>query len=245
MSSGEPCLFIADQPPAAGQCTAYILSSRPELDGTRVLIEFFTTSVGQAVHPSAHVAEGTKLGRNVRIGANTVITADVEIGDQTRILNNVVIDGPARIGRECFIKDGAVIGSEGYGFVEDEEGRLLHCPQLGRIVIGDRVWIGANSTIERAMLTDTIIENDVKIDDLVHIGNGSQIGPKCLVTAGAVIAYDVQIGAQSTISPNAVIRESIAIAPGVTVGQGAVVVQNLDLPGVYVGVPARLLRAKE
>jgi UDP-3-O-[3-hydroxymyristoyl] glucosamine N-acyltransferase len=178
------------------------------------------------------------------VGANSIITADVTIGNGTRILNNVVIEGPVTIGKSCVVKDGAVIGSEGYGFVEDEEGRLLHPPQFGRIVIGDRVWVGSNSTIERAMLTDTIIEDDVKLDDLVHVGSGSIVGRKSMITAGSVIAYDVAIGEGVTLSPNVAVREGVTIAARVVVGQGASVVSNLMAEGVYVGVPAKLLSKK-
>ena len=95
------------------------------------------------------------------------------------------------------------------------------------------------------MLTDTTIGDEVKIDDLVHVGSGSLIGRKCLITAGSVIAYDVQLGEAVTIAPNAVVRESVTIASGITVGQGAVVIHDLVPAGTYVGVPARLLRTKE
>jgi UDP-3-O-[3-hydroxymyristoyl] glucosamine N-acyltransferase len=241
---GTGCLFITDRPPKEGQCTAHILSPRPELDAARSMIEFFVTTSNQTIHPSAQIEEGVSLGRDVRVGANSVVTADVVIGDGTRILNNVVIDGPVTIGKSCVIKDGAVIGSEGYGFVEDEEGRLIHPPQLGRVLLGDRVWVGSNSSIERAMLTETVVEDDVKIDDLVHVGSGSVIGKKCLITAGSVLAYDVVIGEAVSLGPNVAIREGITVAAHVVVGQGASVVSDLLVEGVYVGVPARLLRKR-
>lgn len=235
-------LLISDREIPDTGCDAYIVVEKPDLDLARVLLEFFANPPIHAVHPTAVVSEDAKIGRNVMIGAHAVIGPYVEIGDSTVILNNVVINGPAQIGKQCVIKDGAVIGSEGYGFIEDEDGTPFHAPQLGRILIGDRVWVGSNSTIERAMVDDTVIRNDVKIDDLVHIGNGSIVGEKSMLTAGAVIAYDVVIGQKVTVAPNAVIRESVNIADDVTIGQGAVVVRDIETGGVYAGNPATLLR---
>ena len=238
----DPALLLiahGSVPPETG--TSYIVSENPDLDLAYVLLEFFTGSTAHTIHQTAQISENAVIGRNVMVGANSVIGDDVEIGDDTRILNNVVIHGPAQIGEDCVIKDGAVIGSEGYRFVKDEQDRLVHPPQLGRILIGDRVWVGANSTIERAMINDTIIEDDAKIDDLVHLGNGSRVGRKSLLTAGCTVAFDVVIGEEVTVAPNATIRHSVTIASHITVGQGAVVVNDLTSSGVYVGVPAKRL----
>lgn len=240
--ANEQILFLGDARAVESTYAGYINSKRPEVDLAHVLLEFFASAPVNEVHPTSLISTEAEIGRNVMIGANTVIGPDVGIGDNTKILNNVIINGPTKVGKYCVVKDGAVIGSEGYGFVEDEEGRPVHAPHFGRILIGDRVWIGSNGTIERAMIEDTIIEDDVKIDDLVHIGNGSRIGKKSMLTAGAVIAFDVVIGQKVTIAPNAVIRDSVTIADNVTVGQGAVVVKNLEESAVYVGVPAKLLK---
>jgi UDP-3-O-[3-hydroxymyristoyl] glucosamine N-acyltransferase len=169
----------------------------------------------------------------------------VEIGDDAWLMSNIVMHGPATIGKRAIVKDGAVIGSEGYGFVEDDTGRLIHAPQLGRVVIGNHVWIGSNSTIEKGMFEDTVIEDDVKIDDLVHVGRGSIIGKKSLITAGCVLAFHVEIGEGVRLGTNVSVRESSRIASGVIVGQGASVVNDLTDPGVYVGVPARRLAQNE
>jgi UDP-3-O-[3-hydroxymyristoyl] glucosamine N-acyltransferase len=239
----DKLLLITDGSVVEEGFAAVIRSASPELDLARVLLEFFASMPAHTVHPTAVVSEHAMIGRNVGIGAHSVIGDGVEIGDNTRIENNVVIHGPARIGESCVIKDGAVIGSEGYGFVADEDGKLFHAPQLGLIRIGDRVWIGANSTVERAMIKETTIEDDAKIDDLVHIGNGSTIGPRSRLTAGTVISFDVWLGADVQVAPSATVRHSVTVADGIVIGQGAVVVTDLPEPGgVYVGVPARLLR---
>jgi UDP-3-O-[3-hydroxymyristoyl] glucosamine N-acyltransferase len=241
----EPWLLItaeANPLPAPG---SYVVTPYPDRDQALVIREFFASPTPVAVHPTACVAPDAVLGRNVRVGAHSVIDSGVEIGDFVWIMNNVVIHGPAKIGKGTVIKDGAVIGSEGYGFVEDENGQLFHPPQLGRVLIGENVWVGANSTIERAMILDTVIQDSVKIDDLVHIGNGSCIGRKSMITAGCVIAYDVRIGEDVTLAPNVSVRESCCIASGVLVGQGGVVIQDISKPGTYVGVPAEKLETSK
>jgi UDP-3-O-[3-hydroxymyristoyl] glucosamine N-acyltransferase len=216
-----------------------IASDNPERDVARTLLEFFATPVDQGIDHAARVADGARIGRNVRIGPNAMIDPDVEIGDGSWIMANVVVRGPARIGRHSVIKDGAVVGSEAYGFVEDERGHLIHAPQLGRVLIGDHAWIGANTTIERGMLEDTVIDDEAKIDDLVHVGRGCVIGRRSLITAGCVLAYDVRIGNDVRLAPNVSVRERLNIADGVVVGQGAVVVESIVVAGTFVGVPAR------
>jgi UDP-3-O-[3-hydroxymyristoyl] glucosamine N-acyltransferase len=221
---------------------SYIISENPLLDIALILKEFFSTPTEDGLHTTAQIGQDVILGRNIRIGANTVIDSNVEISDNVWIMDNVSIHGPVKIGKSSVIKSGSVIGSEGYSFLDDGHGNFIHPPQLGRILIGNNVWIGSNATIERAMLEDTVIENGVKIDDLVHIGKGSHIGKNCMITAGCVIAYNVHLGDGVVLGTNATIRESLIIVSDVIVGQGAVVIKNIDKKGIYVGVPAKFLK---
>ncbi len=238
----DDILVISKAPFDQLKCGGYIISENPDLDLAYLLREFFTVSSISEVHETAIIAENAKIGRNVMIGANSVIGDDVVIGDNTKILNNVVINGPAEVGKFCIIKDGSIIGSEGWAFINDEDGIPLHVPQVGRILIKDRVWIGSNATIERAMIDETIISENVKIDDLVHVGGGSIVGEKAQLTAGVVVAYYVNIGLCTVIAPNVVIREHVNIGDNVLVGQGAVVISDLEGGNVYVGNPARFLK---
>lgn len=240
--SEKPILYFSlvnDIPPYV---KSHIISENPLYDVALILKEFFSSPVDEGIHKTAQIGLDVIIGRNVRIGANTVIDSNVEISDNVWIMNNVTIRGPVKIGKSSVIKSGAVIGSEGYSFVDDGHGNCIHPPQLGRILIGNNVWIGSNTTIERAMLEETIIEDGVKIDDLVHIGKDSHIGKNCMITAGCVIAYNVNLGEEVILGPNASVRESITIISGVIVGQGSVVVKNIDKKGVYAGVPAKFLK---
>jgi len=235
-------LLLAENPPAGECCSAYLLTPRPELSLGYVLREFFASKSVHTIHATAVISEEATIGRNVKIGPHAVIGADVVIGDNTIIMSNVVINGPVTVGKNCVIKDGAVIGSEGWGFVGDDDGVPFHPPQLGKVVIEDNVWLGSNSTIERAMIAETHISSNVKIDDLVHVGGAVHIGRRCMITAGSVIAYNVIMGDDVTVSPQSVIRENLKIGARVMIGQGTVVITDLTSPGVYVGNPARFLK---
>ena len=232
-------LLIARNPIPGFPSTGFIQSDAPELDLAFVLREFFASQPVNEIHPTAIISPGARIGRNVLIGAHSIIGPDVTVGDNTKILGHVTINGFVTIGKLCVLKDGAVIGSEGWGFIKDEDGVPFHPPQLGHILIGDRVWIGSNTTVERAMVEDTVIDDDAKIDDLVHIGGGSHIGLKCEVTAGVVISSNVILGMNVRIAPNAVVREDLCVGENVLIGQGAVVVKSLARGEVYVGNPAR------
>lgn len=240
---GEKVLLLTEKPPAEGECGAYLLTPRPELALGYVLREFFASRAAHTIHASAVISEESTIGRNVHVGPHSVIGADVAIGDNTIIMSNVVINGPVSVGKNCVIKDGAVIGSEGWGFIGDDDGVPFHPPQLGKIVLQDNVWIGSNSTVERAMVAETHISSNVKIDDLVHVGGAARIGKRCMLTAGSVIAYHVVMGDDVILSPQTVIRENIIIGDRVMIGQGAVVLKDLPNSGVYVGNPARLLKS--
>lgn len=219
-----------------------IVTSNPQLAFVQLINEFFTDRDLPNIHPTAVVSDEAKLGQGVTIGPYSVIGSGVVIGDETEIMSGVVIAGTVKIGRHCFIKDRATIGSEGYSFVKDNHGKPIHFPQFGRILIGNQVWIGSNSTIERGAFEDTVIGDNIKIDDLVHIGNGSKIKHNTMLTAGVILSENVRIGKECWLMPNASIRNSITIVDRVTIGLGSVVVSNISKSGIYVGNPASALK---
>jgi UDP-3-O-[3-hydroxymyristoyl] glucosamine N-acyltransferase len=240
--SEKPTLYFSKSSDVPPYVKSYVVSANPIYDIALILKDFFSTPTEDGIHKTAQIGTDVAVGRNVRVGANSVIDSDVEISDNVWIMDLVSIHGPVKIGKFSVIKSGSVIGSEGYSFLDDGRGNFFHPPQLGRIIIGNNVWIGSNSTIERGMLEDTIIEDGVKIDDLVHIGKGSHIGKNCMITAGCVIAYNVTLGSGVTLGPNVTVRELLKITNDVIVGQGAAVIKNIDKKGVYAGVPAKFLK---
>merc|ERR1711916_329480 len=166
------------------------------------------------------------LGVNISIGDNSYIGKNVVIGNNSYIGNNVTIKGNVSVGRDCYIKDGAIIGSEGFDFIESENG-LVHVPQVGKIEIGNNVWVGSNSVIERASLDKTLIENNAKL------------------AAGVVVGENSVVGEKSFIGMNVSIKEDIIIEDEVIVGSGASVVANLEKSSTYVGVPAKKIQKRE
>jgi UDP-3-O-[3-hydroxymyristoyl] glucosamine N-acyltransferase len=220
---------------------SYVVSPEPRLDFVRVLCHFFVKRPVPQVHPTAIVERGAVLGRDVLIGAHTYIGPEVQVGNNTMIFNNVVVTGRVEIGARCVIKSNATIGSEGFSFVTASR-HLDHFPQIGRIVIGRNVWIGANTTIERAALDATTIGDDVRIDDLVQIGHNVSVGRAAQITAGAIICGRARIGPRVWIAPNACVDSAVAVGRGAFVGLGAVVLKDVKPSTVVAGSPARFLK---
>ena len=241
---GDKILVISERPITGLAGVSQIVSPHAELDIALTIREFFSIAPVNEVDPSAHIAGEAKIGRNVMVGPFSVIGPNVEIGDNTQIFSHVIINGPARIGRWCTLKDGAVIGSEGWGFIIDEEGGTMHPPHLGRIAVEDHVWIGSNSTVERPLSDATIIAANAKIDDLVHIGADAYVGENCEILAGSIISRNVRLERNVRIAPRVVVREDRHIGEGALIGLGSVVVKDLEAGGIYVGNPARFLRVR-
>lgn len=222
---------------------AHIISENPRLDFIKVVREFFSYQVSKnGVHKSAVIEEGASVGSNVSVGANCFIGSNVVIGEGTRIHHNVTIVGKVTIGKECIIKSGAVIGEEGFGFEYDENNEPLHFPHIGEIVLGDRVFIGSNSTIERATIDKTIVSNNVKIDDLVQIGHNCFVGDNTMVMAGSILCGGVTIGKNCWIAPNVSIKQKLNIGDNAYVGLGSVVIRDVSASVTVAGVPAKELK---
>lgn len=225
----------------ASEGITVIISNSPQKDFYLVINEFFTKRESHFVDPTAVIKQGAKIGVNVNIGRNTLIDAEVKIGNNTYIGSNVVLSGNVVLGNDCVIKDGAVIGADGYAFIWDDDGKVIYMPQFGAIEISDEVWIGANATVERPFFGATKIGRNVKVDDLVHLGQSVKIGNGSRITAGVVLADNVSIGNDCFLGINCAVREGIFIGDGTVVGMGGAVISNLPGRCTYAGVPARAL----
>jgi len=239
----EMLVILWDQCPARPNC-AYVLSTQPRLDFVRVLNEFLVYREKPGIHPTAIVEKGAVVGKDALIGAHSYIGPKVRIGDNCRIYQNVSILGDVTIGPCCVVKSSAVIGSEGFSFVTGGRG-LEHFPQTGRIVIGANVWIGSGSTIERAAINATTIEDEVKIDDLVQIGHNTTIGRQSQITAGVVVCGRSHVGRGVWIAPNATINNGVRVGDDAYVGLGAVVLKDVEPGTVVVGNPAKFLKQRK
>lgn len=235
----RPALCICDEATAARAEVPVLASPRPRLDFIRVLHEFYAPQRPTGVHPTALIAAGARLGRDVAVGAYARVGPEVTLGDECVIGSGVNLEGEISLGRKCIIKANSALGGQGFGFEYDDDGTPLHFPHIGRIVIGDEVWIGACSTVERAALGRTEIAAGVKVDDLVQVGHNTSIGENTLIMANVVLCGGARIGASCWIAPNSVIKQKVTVGDRVTVGLGAVVLRDVPDGATVAGVPAR------
>jgi UDP-3-O-[3-hydroxymyristoyl] glucosamine N-acyltransferase len=186
------------------------------------------------IGPAAIIESGAKIGERVVIGAGSVIGADSTIGADTRIAMRVSIDARAAIGRRCIIHSGAVIGADGFGFALDA-GRWVKVPQIGSVEIGDDVEVGANTTIDRGTIENTVVADGVKLDNLVQIAHNVRIGEHTVMAAMSGAAGSTRIGRRCMIGGGAVLINHIEICDDVVLLFRSVVTKSIAKPGVYSG----------
>lgn len=219
-----------------------ISSKNPRLDFQRVVMEFFTEDEFKVgIHKTAIIEKNSIIGKDVHIGSNCYIGNNVKIGDKTKILSNSCIYGKTEIGSNSVILSNTTIGSEGFGFSFIGEG-FFYFPHLGSIIIGENVWIGSNCTIEKSQIDQTVIEDHVKIDALVHICHNTIIKKSTQITAGSIICGRAKIGKGCWIAPNSVIDAGCEIGDNCFVGTSSLVRSNFPKNSVIVGSPAKFLR---
>ncbi|MCS6786966.1 MAG: UDP-3-O-(3-hydroxymyristoyl)glucosamine N-acyltransferase [Thiobacillaceae bacterium] len=228
-----------------------LLSERPLVAFARALSLLHPESPPPpGVHPTAVVDATAELGEDVSIGAGSVIGAHVRIGARTRIGAQCVLERGARIGTDCWLHarvtvchdcvigdrvilhPGCVIGADGFGNAWDDS-RWVKIPQIGRVVIGNDVEIGANTTVDRGALDDTVIEDGVRIDNLVQIAHNCVVGAHTAIAGCAGIAGSTRIGRQCLIGGAAMILGHIDIGDRVTVSAASFIGKSLSRPGVY------------
>ena len=187
-----------------------------------------TTSVG----PFVHIAAGARIGERCIIGAHVDIGRDSEIGDDTRIYPRVVIYHECVIGRRVILHSGVVIGADGFGLAPDE-GRWVKIPQVGRALIGDDCEIGANSTVDRGALDDTVLEQGVKLDNLVQIAHNVRVGAHTAMAACSGIAGSARIGAHCTIGGNSGVIGHVTVCDHAHISAFTMVTKSITQPGQY------------
>lgn len=191
------------------------------------------------------IGEHTTIGDRVCIGAGACIGSDVKIGSDCEIHSRVTIYHGTHIGSHVVIHAGAVLGSDGFGYVRDREsGRYQQMPQIGHLIVGDYVDIGANVTIDRGGLEDTVIGSGTKLDNLVHVGHNVQIGENVVIAAQTGISGSSTIGAGAIIGGQVGIGEHATLNEGTILGGQSGVLSNKVFRenGPCFGTPARPLR---
>ncbi len=195
------------------------------------------------IDPEAFIGAGTHVdaGATIRAGAivhpSVSVGRDADVGEGSEIFPNVVIYPGTRIGSRVRVHSGTVLGSDGFGYMRDEQGEYQKIPQVGGLEIGDEVEIGANCSIDRATLGITRIAAGTKIDNLVQIGHNSDIGKNCCIIAQVGISGSVTIGESCVLAGQAGIRDHVKLESGAIVGAQAGVPHDLG-PGEWLGSPA-------
>ena len=193
------------------------------------------TTQPAGVHPSATVSPGAKLGARASIGAGCFVGEHVSIGEDSCLYPGVVVYAGCRIGARAIIHAGAVIGADGFGIARDA-GRWVKIPQIGAVVIGDDVEIGANTTIDRGTMDDTVIGDGVKLDNQIQIGHNCRVGAHTAMAGCVAIAGSADIGSQCTIGAGALILGHLSICDQVNVSADTVISRSIRKPGTYTGM---------
>jgi UDP-3-O-[3-hydroxymyristoyl] glucosamine N-acyltransferase len=188
-----------------------------------------------SVGPGASIGRDAKIGEQVQIGAGVVIGEGVEIGAASRIHPNVTIYPGCRIGQRAIVHAGAVIGADGFGFAQEQDKSWVKIPQNGRVIIGDDVEIGANTTIDRGALEDTLIGDGVKLDNQIQVGHNVHIGAHSAMAGCVGIAGSARIGRRCTVGGGTVILGHLTICDDVQVSAGTLVAKSILKPGNYTG----------
>ncbi len=248
---GSPAAAIIAGDFATAASKPILISSHPRLTFARAAKLLRDPEQNHAIHPSAIVPNSATIGKNASIGPRAVIGERVRIGEDavigpgsiigndavigshTRIDANVTIYPHTTVGDRVVVQAGAVLGSEGFGYVRDSAtGRYEQSPQIGRLVIENDVEIGANSTIDRGALDETRIRQGAKIDNLVHIGHNCQIGE------------NVIIAAQTGLSGSVTIEDNVVMGGQVGIGDHARVESGVMIGGQGGILPKKVLRGK-
>lgn len=234
---------------------ARIIVDNPYLYFARTAQFFYEKNaapVESGIHASAVVDASARIGSGVHIGPCAVIEAEAAIGDGcvigagsfvgraakigagTRLFARATIHAECEIGMRGIVHSGAVIGTDGFGFANDK-GKWVKIPQTGRVVIGDDVDIGANTTIDRGALTDTVIEDGVKLDNQIQIGHNCRIGAHTAMAGCVGVAGSAKIGKYCTFGGAAMILGHLEIADNVHISSGSLVSRSIAEPGHYTG----------
>ena len=219
----------------------FIVSETPELVFMHVLKSVAILKDKQfinGIHNTAIVSPECIIGKNVSIGAYTIIDKAI-IGDNCKISNNVRIYSDVEVGNNVIVREFCSIGGDGFGFVKNKKNVIEHMPHIGKVIIEDDVHIFPFSNIDKGTLSETILRRGVKIDHYCHIGHNCEIGANTIITAKVTTCGGVSIGNDCFIGVNTIVKNNLKIGNFVTIGLGSVVTKNIPDNEIWFGVPAK------
>lgn len=219
----------------------YILTANPRLAFANVSRKFFMIEIPRGISSHAIIHPSAILGKEVTIGNFVVVHEGVEIGDDVIIGDNTVLMSKSKIHQKVIIGANCTIGGVGFGYEKEDSGNYLSIPHLGNVEIKENVEIGNNTTVDRAVLGSTIIEENVKIDNLVHIAHGVKIGSNTLLMANSCVAGSTDLGENVWVGPSSSIMNKLNIGNNATIGAGSVVFKDIVGNTTVLGNPARVI----
>ena len=234
--------LITDNPRAVFSKIALLLNPLPEVEAWisphAVIADDAVIDQTARVEACVVIQDGVSVGPGSWISPGCVIEKGASIGSDCRLFANVTIGAGCIIGNNTILHSGVVIGADGFGFVWDREA-YLKVPQLGSVVIGDNVEIGANTSIDRGAIGDTVVENGVKIDNQIQLGHNDHVGEHTTISGHTGIAGSVKIGKNCVIGGGVAISDNLEIADNVILTGRTSVANSIKQPGMYASaIPA-------
>ncbi len=233
LEAGEPYVALAEilaliHPPAP---------RRPGISPDARIGRDVSLGSDPAIGPFAVVGDGAVLGDRVTVGAGSVVGEGCSIGDDTVLVARVVLYPGTRVGARCTLHAGVVLGSDGFGYATSR-GRHRKVPQVGRVVVEDDVEIGANTTVDRGTLGDTVVGRGTKLDNLVMVAHGVRVGPDCLLAAQSGIAGSTELGRGVSFAGQSGAAGHLRIGDGAAVGAKSAVLEDVPDGAFVAGIPA-------
>ena len=230
-----PALIVRNPHAAFARAAAMLHpeeAARPGIHESAVVAADAEIAAGVSIGANAVVGSGCRIGAHAVIGPGSVLMHGAQIGAGTRLVAQVFIGRDCRLGDRCLVHPGAVIGADGFGFA-NEQGRWVKVPQVGCVQIGDDVEIGANTTVDRGAIEDTVIGNGAKLDNLIQVAHNVRIGEHTAIAGCVGIAGSAVIGRGCTIGGGVGIAGHLEVADGVHVAGMSLVATDLDQSGAY------------
>ena len=257
-STGASVVLMTDSIPFEGETNATLI----RVENARAAMGQLLTLVAKAMNPPkqgveqpsfisegvtipenayigafAYIGKNVQLGKGVQIYPHTYIGDNVKIGDNTILYSGVKIYYNSIIGKDCILHAGVIIGSDGFGFEPDAQGVNQKLPQIGNVIIEDDVEIGANSTVDRAMMGSTLIRRNAKLDNLVQVAHNVEIGESTFMCAQVGVAGSTKIGAHCILAGQVGVAGHITVADNCVFGAQSGIANHVKKAGMYQGSP--------
>jgi UDP-3-O-[3-hydroxymyristoyl] glucosamine N-acyltransferase len=240
-----PALVVRNPHAAFARAVAMLHPERkpaPGVHASAVVAPDAQIGAGVSIGPHSVVADGCHIGANAVIGPGCVLMSGSTVGAGTHLVAQVFVGSDCRLGERCRIHPGVVIGADGFGLAK-ENGRWIKVPQVGRVIIGDEVDIGANTTVDRGAIEDTVLGDGVKLDNQIQVAHNVRIGEHSAIAGCVGIAGSAVIGRGCTIGGGVGIAGHLKLADGVHVTGMSLVASDLEQAGAYSSsLPAQPMR---